>query len=1096
MKKRRFGFISGILIIAVLVNVAAGFGISGDAWALMGNIPLNPPVQTIQLPSSATVQIDSSASSWAIPHLQQAYEYGLTYPGIMKDFKKPITRQEFCTIVVKLYEKLSGKTATAGSSPFTDTSDPEIIKAYQLGIVKGTGAGKFSPGWNITRQEICVMIFRALDVAVTGLDKSIGTDFPFSDKGLIASWAADAMKFAYKNNIMNGVGGNRIDPLSNTTREQAITLIKRTYEAFRVNVIDATISVGQADVKKLTEKEKFINSDLSNRIAFPRYDSRLELFVATEAGKPAKRPSAVASGGTGRLVRTAGLDLMVDLKPIQPVQPNLYTGIQPSVSPVIPPYWLLPRPEGSIYTKAQCAALIDRDGNKKRWFAFNLNTSQAAKVVWQVSKAPFNGFSDSWKYPRGLVASGEVSAQAGEFVIDFGPIAAGQSSGIQWQLKPAGQLLWSNTSTYKEIPKAQKKYYVRAVPVDSSGKCIGDPGEGLEVLYGEPLTAAVAGQNLNPSFELWAPMWEGEAEGGGPDNLGYSGEFPNLMVHETISHHSDSRYTSDYWFLFHGFDPAVTRVVMQVAAKPFTGSMVDWDAPKGLVYSKSYTNLPVKLNTQFENAVPIKFSQFGPDESIMKPDEFISYYVRAVAVKPSNIAGSEEVAFSETITVNYGYPSAPKWFIPQDVSVKSYIPNIKVLHYRPVQWEDPEWEHKYIVYRAPKWNEINCTFKNVQTGQKLYPYYHYVMSDATITPAKYENEIIPKVLVKGTSVTIVDKESDKSWWGELWDSIVDFFSSIIDIIKNITNWVSSAYANLKSGLINFVASNFPLIPDNWRAGLKLALEALVNTGMAAMGIPPTLPNFDQLSNMSLDYMAQVALTEAGIPANEITNELVTKTAEGLGNEITAATNSASPNPINSAFLKNHPDYLYRPAYMDIEISNPYDKPSLPGSFNIDAEWEWTEEVSLDHEVFSHWPQEQQFADALQYVVHFLYGLSRGRNGYPIYYPVYEPVRGQPIPILQPGEKRTVRIYLKPYTGKPYPFAINGDSVLLEDFAHLYWGDVGKVEFRVRTDKYDLPDPEAVAKAQGFQEDDDHIYTYGYDKLSSGSYFEQVPCQSY
>lgn len=33
--------------------------------------------------------------------------------------------------------------------------------------------------------------------------------------------------------IMRGVGNNTINPLGNTTREQAIALVKRTYESFR-----------------------------------------------------------------------------------------------------------------------------------------------------------------------------------------------------------------------------------------------------------------------------------------------------------------------------------------------------------------------------------------------------------------------------------------------------------------------------------------------------------------------------------------------------------------------------------------------------------------------------------------------------------------------------------------------------------------------------------------------------------------------------------------------------------------------------------------------------------------------------------------------
>jgi len=32
---------------------------------------------------SEGITIYSSASSWAVPEIQQAYDYGLTYPGIM-----------------------------------------------------------------------------------------------------------------------------------------------------------------------------------------------------------------------------------------------------------------------------------------------------------------------------------------------------------------------------------------------------------------------------------------------------------------------------------------------------------------------------------------------------------------------------------------------------------------------------------------------------------------------------------------------------------------------------------------------------------------------------------------------------------------------------------------------------------------------------------------------------------------------------------------------------------------------------------------------------------------------------------------------------
>jgi len=1040
------------------------------------------------LPAPVTIALtqtfDGTQSVWAEPFLQKGNDYGLTYPDIMKNFKKPITREEFCTIVVKLYEKLTGAFVNAVASPFTDTSNSEIIKAFQLGIVNGTGGGKFSPYNNITRQEICVMIFRCLGVALPQLNKDTSGDFPFSDQDLIASWALTAMKFAYKNTIMNGVGNNKIDPLSNTTREQAITLLVRTYEAFKKNEINGTVNVGQPAIVP-SEKDKFKALDFYDRISMPGFDTRIKLYAATEAGKPVSKPTADVSDKL--IVASAGniSDIPYGLNFSAVINFNIMQSING-----IPASWKLPRPKGPVYSDAPCASFIDRNGSSKiLWFYFKLQNANAAKIVWQVSKTPFTGLKDSWKNPVGLVKSGDVSPAQTEFSVDFAAFAPGVPLGGIYKLNIQGLLTLNNTGTYKEIPKGQRKYFVRAVPVDVQGNCIGDPGTGVSVLYGDPATSpAMSLTPVTSSFQLWGTLRQNDPEGGGPYDHGSSGEFPNKLVHQTQPYGYSCESTEPLWFCFYGYDPSATRIVIQVSTKPFTGTAADWQSFSGLAYTKTYSTLPAVVYSGYKDTVPISFTDFGPSKSIMKPDEYIPYYVRAVAVKPSNTPGSNDVTFSETITVKYGYPSMPKIYIPQTIVAKSYLPAVQLIHYQPVQWES-DWEHHYYVFRKPKWNEINCMFRNVNTGAVLHSYAYYMMTDPGLTIDKYENEIIPTVLVPGTKVTIIDKVEDKSWWQDLWDSIVNFFSSILDVIKSIVNWVSSAYADLKVGLINFVASNFPGIPDDWRAGLQKALTALVDTGLAAMGIPPDLPNFDQLTSMSVDYMAQVALTESGIPANDITQEMIDKTASGISDQMKDSADKATPNPIDAAFLKVDPQWLYAPAYMDIQVSNPYDKPSLPISLNIDALWEWRDSnITITHDVWGQLPTDQQYADSLQYVSHFLYGLSRGHNGYPIYYPVFEPVRGQPVPSLKPGEKSTVRIYLKEYYGKPYPFAVNGDIVTPEDFFHLYWGELGDVSFRVYTDGYDLPDAKQAAISQGFVGDSDHIYYYTYDTYQNSAGF--------
>jgi hypothetical protein len=311
----------------------------------------------------------------------------------------------------------------------------------------------------------------------------------------------------------------------------------------------------------------------------------------------------------------------------------------------------------------------------------------------------------------------------------------------------------------------------------------------------------------------------------------------------------------------------------------------------------------------------------------------------------------------------------------------------------------------------------------------------------------------------------------------------------------ITNWVSQAYASLKSGLINFVVNSLPGLPSDWREGLRKALTALVDYGLASLGIPPEIPNFDELTKQGLDYLAKEALTEAGVPADQMTAELIANTAQGIGENMISATNSATPNPLDAPFLKADPDYLQRPAYIDVKITNNYDKPSIPGKLNINVSWSWHQwnpdggSIQLISEYGTTLERSNEYFD------HFVNGLKKGCDYQPIYYPVFEPVRDIPIPILQPHESTTVRIYLKEYLDKPYPFAPQGDFVMLDDFKNLYgiWGSVGPCKFEVYTSGFDLP---IIPIKTSYDPSTHTIYTYNYDKTGSYDKFEGIPKKVY
>ena len=172
----------------------------------------------------------SVPSDWAINEVNRAKKNGLVTDNTTRNYTSNISREYFCELVMKLYEKITGSTVSSTENPFNDTYNTEILKAYKLGIVNGISSTEFAPNSSITRQEICAMLVRAIGVMYDNINIEDYQYTSFSDSGLIASWAMDSVQFAYDNNIIQGIGDNKIDPLGHATCEQAILLVNRIYE--------------------------------------------------------------------------------------------------------------------------------------------------------------------------------------------------------------------------------------------------------------------------------------------------------------------------------------------------------------------------------------------------------------------------------------------------------------------------------------------------------------------------------------------------------------------------------------------------------------------------------------------------------------------------------------------------------------------------------------------------------------------------------------------------------------------------------------------------------------------------------------------------
>ncbi|MBR2667746.1 MAG: S-layer homology domain-containing protein [Oscillospiraceae bacterium] len=198
--------------------------------------------------STTTSSTGYTCSTWAAPELSQADSMGLI-PDVLKtaDLTRSITRKEFAAVCVQVYNYMSGTPAVAGENPFKDTSDPDVLKAYAVGIVNGTAPDKFSPDDLLTREQAATMLTRCYKkIVIPGwtlpTDGNYTLNFTqpplFADDWNISDYARTSVYFMAANGILNGMGENMFVPkgtatiagatvAANATREQAVIISSR-----------------------------------------------------------------------------------------------------------------------------------------------------------------------------------------------------------------------------------------------------------------------------------------------------------------------------------------------------------------------------------------------------------------------------------------------------------------------------------------------------------------------------------------------------------------------------------------------------------------------------------------------------------------------------------------------------------------------------------------------------------------------------------------------------------------------------------------------------------------------------------------------------
>lgn len=119
------------------------------------------------------------------------------------------------------------------ASSYTDVADgawyaPAAEALREQGIMNGVGNGKFGPDETFTRAQLAAVLYRmAGSPAVTGEDS-----FSDTESG---AWYSDAVLWASRNKVVNGVGGGRFGTGSPATQEQLTVMLWRDAGSYKLD---------------------------------------------------------------------------------------------------------------------------------------------------------------------------------------------------------------------------------------------------------------------------------------------------------------------------------------------------------------------------------------------------------------------------------------------------------------------------------------------------------------------------------------------------------------------------------------------------------------------------------------------------------------------------------------------------------------------------------------------------------------------------------------------------------------------------------------------------------------------------------------------
>lgn len=305
----------------------------------------------------------------------------------------------------------------------------------------------------------------------------------------------------------------------------------------------------------------------------------------------------------------------------------------------------------------------------------------------------------------------------------------------------------------------------------------------------------------------------------------------------------------------------ITSARWQVSSKPFTAAAAN---PPGLVaegdagsphlgrFALNFSKLPP------QQGGPLRFKRRGTLQPLksggMKAVKLLPahYYVRVVPM----FGGKPAAALSNTVRVDF-LQKAPKQANPL-VQLPTDVYRVQIVDFNLIKPRRLPWGCVLVT-------DVDPAKLKMGPASAIYQLYDgFRKSGKPFCPKPY----------KGMG--------EKKWYESLWE-----FSS------GGVGWVSKAYEGVKKAAVKAVAKAINALPGNLcNAKCESGLMAGLNAGLVALGVPPSLPMMDDLTNQGMNYLVQVAASQAGIDCDVTCQDAIRSGIKQMAKQVEASTVSS------------------------------------------------------------------------------------------------------------------------------------------------------------------------------------------------------------